>query len=111
VDEIIDAHAYFAIVHLAAIVGDPACKLEPELATKTNRDASIHLLEKAIDLKIPRFIFASTCSNYGKMENTEGYVDENSPLSPVSLYAELKVEFENLLLNKIEKKEYFCPRV
>ena len=109
IDPIIQSAKCFAVVHLAAIVGDPACKLEPELARKTNLDASVHILEKAISSGISRFIFASTCSNYGKMSDSSGYVDESSPLSPVSLYAELKVEFEDILLNQIEKTETFSP--
>ncbi len=109
VDAAFEKYAYYAVVHLAAIVGDPACKREPELAVKTNREASAHLLKRAIGTKTPRFIFASTCSNYGKMDDAAGYVDEKSPLAPVSLYAKLKVEFENLLLQGIEKNPEFCP--
>jgi len=110
IDQIIDDHPHcYAIVHLAAIVGDPACKLEPELARKTNRDSSIHLLQKAIQANVQRFVFASTCSNYGKMTASSGYVDESSPLTPVSLYAELKVEVEDVILNKIQKTDRFCP--
>jgi nucleoside-diphosphate-sugar epimerase len=108
-DDVLRSRKYFAVVHLAAIVGDPACKREPELATKTNRDASIRLLEKAVELGIERFVFASTCSNYGKMKDVDGCVDETSPLSPVSLYAQLKVEFENELLHKIRKTAKFSP--
>lgn len=110
VDQIIDDNPNcHGIVHLAAIVGDPACKLEPELARKINLDSSIHLLKKAIQANIERFVFASTCSNYGKMKESDGYVDENSPLAPVSLYAELKVEVEDFILNKIPKTDKFCP--
>jgi len=109
VDKILDKHDLYAIIHLAAIVGDPACEREPELARKINGDSSAHLLEKAIDNKIPRFVFASTCSNYGKMPEPGGYVDENSALSPVSLYAELKVKFENMLLHELPKRDNFCP--
>ena len=57
----------YAVVHLAAIVGDPACKLEPELAKNINLTSSINLLEKSVQCSVERFIFASTCSNYGKM--------------------------------------------
>lgn len=110
VDRIIDENPdVHGIVHLAAIVGDPACKLEPELAKKTNLDASIHLVNKAIDANIERFVFASTCSNYGKMAEAGGFVDETSPLSPLSLYAELKVEVEKYILNGIEQTDRFCP--
>jgi nucleoside-diphosphate-sugar epimerase len=109
VDQILAKYDYLAIIHLAAIVGDPACKLEPELAVRTNRDASVHLLDKALQLEIPRFIFASTCSNYGKMVDSNGMVDETAPLAPVSLYATLKVEFESQLLHRDGKVERFCP--
>ncbi len=87
------------VVHLAAIVGDPACAREPELARQTNLEASRRLLGKAIENGVGRLIFASTCSNYGKMNDPNGYVDETSPLQPVSYYAELKVEFERILLS------------
>jgi nucleoside-diphosphate-sugar epimerase len=108
-DPIFKRYKFDAIVHLAAIVGDPACKREPELARKTNRDASNYLLEKAMQFNIRRFVFASTCSNYGKMKDRDAYVDETSPLAPVSLYAELKVEFENLLLHPAKRAPGFCP--
>lgn len=110
VDDVFDRYALYAVVHLAAIVGDPACKLEPELATRTNRDASIHLLEAAKRSKVGKFVFASTCSNYGKMNDADGFVDESSPLCPVSLYAELKVDFERILLSQ-RKNDTFCPTV
>ena len=87
-----------AIAHLAAIVGDPACKKFSEEATQTNWEASIELFKKAEKSGVKRFVFASTCSNYGKMENPDAYVRETSELRPVSLYAELKVKFENFLL-------------
>ncbi len=110
VDRVIDdCPECHAVVHLAAIVGDPACKLHPEAARKINLDASIHLAKKARDAGIPRFVFASTCSNYGKMADPGGYVDESSPLSPVSLYAELKVAVEDFLLNKLPKSVKFSP--
>jgi len=109
VDEIFDQFPIYGVVHLAAIVGDPACKLEPDLARKTNLDASAHLLDKARQYQVQRFVFASTCSNYGKMQDSDGYVDENSPLSPVSLYAELKVAFENLLIHGSDISADFSP--
>ncbi|HSV43687.1 MAG TPA: NAD(P)-dependent oxidoreductase, partial [Candidatus Bathyarchaeia archaeon] len=108
-EEILSRHQYFAVVNLAAIVGDPACKAQPELARKINLDAPLFLVDRCLKLKIPRFIFASTCSNYGKMSDPEGYVDENSTLTPVSLYAELKVEVEDYLMNKISRVDYFSP--
>jgi nucleoside-diphosphate-sugar epimerase len=89
-----------AVVHLAAIVGDPACAAQPELARAINGNAPRALYQAAVDSGVDRFIFASTCSNYGQMPDSEGYVDETSPLNPVSLYAELKVACEKFLLNE-----------
>jgi nucleoside-diphosphate-sugar epimerase len=89
-----------SVVHLAAIVGDPACKKEPELAIDTNVKASKQLYEIANEAKCGRFVFASTCSNYGKMPDPEVYMTEESALAPVSLYAETKVEFERYLLGQ-----------
>ena len=110
VAQIISEHANcLGIVHLAAIVGDPACKLEPNLARKTNLDASINLFNLSKKYGVKRFIFASTCSNYGKMKEPGGYVDEFSELAPVSLYAELKVKVEDVILNQSKKDEIFTP--
>jgi nucleoside-diphosphate-sugar epimerase len=110
-DDVFRKHDIHAIVHLAAIVGDPACRLEPDLSRKTNLDASVHLVERAGKFRVKKFVFASTCSNYGRMNDTDDYVNENSPLAPVSLYAELKVEFENILLNQIQENGSFHPTV
>jgi nucleoside-diphosphate-sugar epimerase len=97
----------WGIIHLAAIVGDPACAKQPELAEETNWKASKLLFDLANENGgIKRFIFASTCSNYGKMQGA-GYVNEDSPLAPVSLYAELKVKFENYLLKAPIRNDFF----
>lgn len=109
VDRVLQQADYHAVVHLAAIVGDPACGREPELARRVNLDASLHLIDSCQAAGIPRFIFASTCSNYGKMSDPDLYLDEDSPLAPVSLYAELKVEFEHYLLDSIPRQETFAP--
>jgi nucleoside-diphosphate-sugar epimerase len=109
IGEILKDETIDAVVHLAAIVGDPACKANPELAEKTNWLASKELLDACIEHDVRRFIFASTCSNYGKMADPDGHVDEDSPLAPISLYAELKVRFENYLLKGIPKIEKFAP--
>lgn len=87
-----------AVVHLAAIVGDPACGQQPALARKVNQDASLQLVESSRLHGIERFIFASTCSNYGRIADPSQYVTEESDLRPVSLYAETKVAVEEALL-------------
>ena len=102
-------HKFDAVIHLAAIVGDPACSLAQELALQTNWISSKWLLDRSIELGIYRFIFASTCSNYGRMSDPLSYMTENSELAPVSLYAELKVKFEKYMLCEIKKNKEICP--
>jgi nucleoside-diphosphate-sugar epimerase len=87
-----------AVVHLAAIVGDPACARQPELAEQVNLDASIALHRLAEAAGVERFVFASTCSNYGKSPDGDAFVTEDSELRPVSLYARTKVAVEAHLL-------------
>jgi len=92
------------VVHLAAIVGDPACARDPELAKEVNEKASFMLFDAAVTAGVKRFVFTSTCSNYGKMAEGSGFLNEESPLSPVSLYAETKVAVEKSLLNGGSKR-------
>lgn len=87
-----------AVVHLAALVGDPACARQPDLARAINLHGSLALIEESQRAGVRRFLFASTCSNYGKMKDANQYVDEESELRPVSLYAEMKVAVEKVLL-------------
>jgi nucleoside-diphosphate-sugar epimerase len=82
------------VVHLAAIVGDPACARDPELAREVNLEATRRLVADAQAAGIRRLIFASTCSNYGKMADPEVLATEEFELRPVSLYAETKVAAE-----------------
>ena len=95
------------IAHLAAIVGDPACKKYSDEANETNWAASVALFEAAEKAGVKRFVFASTCSNYGKMSDPNSFVTETSELNPVSLYAELKVKFEKYLLEQ-KKDSKIC---
>lgn len=87
-----------AVVHLAALVRDPACSRQPELARQINYEGSLRLFEVSKSKGVGRFIYASTCSNYGKMRDPSKYLTEDSELAPVSLYAETKVDVERALL-------------
>lgn len=84
---------YSHMIWLAAIVGDAACQIKPELTTAINQ-GSVRWLADNYD---GRIIFASTCSVYGK---NDGELNEDSPLSPLSLYAKTKEEAEKILANK-----------
>src|SRR6478735_4533219 len=87
-----------SVVHLAAIVGDPACARDPQLAQEVNVDAPKALAADAGDAGVERFVMASTCSNYGRMADPTVPIDETGELAPVSLYAEQKVAVEQHLL-------------
>lgn len=84
------------IIPLACIVGAPACDRDPVAARSINLEA-IEMILKLRD-KSQKIIFPNTNSGYGRMAEGVAYCDENSPLDPVSLYGQLKVEAEKKLL-------------
>jgi nucleoside-diphosphate-sugar epimerase len=84
-----------AVVHLAGLVGDPACAVDAEFTRHTNIVATRMAKEVAQSLGIHRFVFASSCSVYG-VSNKE--VLETDELSPVSMYAQTKIDSERELL-------------
>jgi nucleoside-diphosphate-sugar epimerase len=89
-----------AAVHLAGIVGFPACQaVGKQVAWKYNFEATKMVFEQAADLGVERFVFASTYSNYGLSEDGKP-VTEESPLNPQSLYAETKIASEEYLLSQ-----------
>ncbi len=87
-----------AVVHLAAIVGDPACALDPTVSDEVNVQATRALVADAHAAGVERLVFASTCSNYGRMADPAVPITEEGELRPVSLYAEQKVGMERLIL-------------
>jgi len=94
-----------AVVHLAGIVGFPACQaVGKQVAWKYNFEATKMVFEQAADLGVERFVFASTYSNYGLSEDGKP-VTEESPLNPQSLYAETKIASEEYLLTQ---KDVVC---
>ncbi len=89
-----------SIVHLAAIVGFPACQaVGKQVAWRYNVEATKTVFGQAADLGVERFVFASTYSNYGLSEDGKP-VTEESPLNPQSLYAETKIASEEFLLSQ-----------
>ena len=99
-----------AVVHLAAIVGDPACAADPEKSSQINVEGSLAMAADARRAGVARFLFASTCSNYGRMTDPTVPVDETGELAPVSLYAEHKVAVERELLSSANGMEPVCLR-
>jgi nucleoside-diphosphate-sugar epimerase len=91
-----------AVVHLAAIVGFPACQaVGKQAAWRYNVEATKQVHEQAAGWGAERFVFASTYSNYGLSENGQP-VSEESTLNPQSLYAETKVAAEEYLMKQTD---------
>ena len=88
----IDLHLKWAnvVIWLAALVGDPACAINPHLTFKTNVTA----VKNLVDNFSGKIIFPSTCSVYGAQE---GELNEESPVNPLSIYAESKLAAEDIL--------------
>lgn len=95
-----------AVVHLAAIVGDPACEENRPLAVEVNRVATQMLIEIGRGQGVNRFLFASSCSVYGA---SDAFVDERSALAPLSTYARTKIDSETIVLGA--RSPQFFPTV
>ena len=88
------------VIHLAAIVGEPLCKKNPEAARQINLESTQKLVDLSKKNNVKRLIFASTCSNYG---TSPEMVDENSELKSLSLYSETKVSSESIVIQNNEQ--------
>ena len=86
------------VLALAAIVGDPACNLDPEETINLNYTATKILIEACNFYGVRRLVFASSCSVYGASDND--LLTERSRLNPVSLYARTRVLSENIIFDR-----------
>ena len=87
------------VIHLAALVGEAACKISEEETKSINYNATINLCKLSKQNLVKKFIFMSTASSYGVQDINE-IADENTKLNPVSLYAKTKIDCEKAMLDQ-----------
>jgi nucleoside-diphosphate-sugar epimerase len=93
--EAADLAGFDAVVHLAGLSNDPLGNLDSDLTYEINDAASIRLARLARQAGVERFLFSSSCSNYGAAG--DDFLDETAPFNPVTPYAVSKVRLEQQL--------------
>lgn len=103
--DVSDLAGFDAVIHLAALSNDPLGNLNPELTYDINHRGTVRLAEVAVSAGVKRFLFSSSCSNYGA--GGDGLLDESAPFNPVTPYGKSKVMAEQDLVQLAS--DHFSP--
>ncbi len=93
--EAADVTGFDAIIHLAGLSNDPLGDYRPRLTANINEKAAVKLAELAKAAGVQRYLFASSCSNYGA--GGADFLDEHAAFNPVTPYGVSKVQVEAAL--------------
>ena len=102
---IADLDGVDAVIHLAGLSNDPLGDLNPPLTHEINHLATVRLAVLARTVGVARFLYASTCNVYGAAG--DDFLDEGSPLKPLTPYARSKRRSEQDLARLADDR--FCP--
>lgn len=103
-----------AVIHLAGIVGQPACAINPLAHYTTNVESTHTLVNCMTDPEIGLvrdLIYCSSCSVYGNVAGRYEEVSEGTPTMPLSEYADGKLRAEQIIFNKAREVPHFSPTV
>lgn len=103
--EVFENGEFDSVVHLAALVGDGACAIDPRRTSEVNLRATENLVRLCNEFNT-RFVFASTCSVYGANNDV---LDEFSKTNPLSVYAQTKLAAEHIIVS--ESRNYTIFRL
>jgi nucleoside-diphosphate-sugar epimerase len=103
-----------AVIHLAGIVGAPACSKNPKAHFSVNIESTRTLINCCTDPEmdlVRDFLFASSCSVYGNVKGMYDEVKETTPVNPLSTYAHAKLRSEDIILKRGQEVTHFHPTI
>lgn len=102
------------VIHLAGIVGQPACSYNIKAHFTANVESTNTLVNCMTDPElglVKDLVYCSSCSVYGNVNGMYDEVTELTPTMPLSLYADAKLKSEKIILRKSDEEPHFSPTI